>query len=139
MKKKNKIIVALLILCSFSCRSQEIKRIDILFVDSEIETPFRIDCDSFERYFKNEIDSISVQDYKSISDLTNELNNLNIADKSKYSLPDTRLKLILISNSTKIEICIDRFVVSKQGSQFLYSDTLKKLIAKEIKKSKKNA
>jgi hypothetical protein len=129
MKKKSKILMVLLILISFACKSQEIKRIDILYVDNGIETPFRIKCDKFEEFFGARIDSISVQDPKLIEKLSNELNNLVHADKSKYALPDTRIKLsISFNNQTNLSICIDRIVVSKSGELFLYSDSLRETI-----------
>lgn len=117
---------------SLSCNAQKIERIDILFVDSDIETPFRISCDKFEEYFGEDIDSISIEDPVLIEKFSNEINNLVIADKEKYSLPDTRKKLKLIYNHNLLEICLDNFVVSKGGKLFLYSDTLKGLIGDNI-------
>ncbi len=138
MKKKSKILMLFLTLVSFACKSQEIKRIDILFVDSEIETPFSIKCDEFEKFFGAEIDSISIQDTKLIENFSKELNKLIIADKARYALPDTRIKLKLnYNNHTMLSICIDRFVVSKNEELFLYSDALKKLINNEIIKEEK--
>jgi hypothetical protein len=134
MKKKNSLLFILAMIIPLSCNSQDIKRIDILFVDSEIETPFRISCDKFKIFFRDDIDSISIQDPELIEKFSNELNNLIIADKAKYSLSDTRTKLKLIYNHNLLEICIDSFVVSKDGELFLLSDTLKRLIGNEITK-----
>jgi len=132
MKKKNNLLFVLIMIISLSCNAQKIERIDILFVDSDIETPFRISCDKFEEYFGEDIDSISIEDPVLIEKFSNEINNLVIADKEKYSLPDTRKKLKLIYNHNLLEICLDNFVVSKGGKLFLYSDTLKGLIGDNI-------
>ena len=63
MKKRNEIVLLLLLnLISFGCNSQDIKRIDFIFVDTEIETPFRIKCEEFEKFFKDDLDSVSIHD-----------------------------------------------------------------------------
>lgn len=132
MMIKNKIFVFLLILNSFGCSSQEIKRIDILFVDPEIETPFRIQCNKFEEFFKDDIDSISIKDDSLIKQFASELDRLEKADSTKFSLPDTRMKIKIIYQKESQELCIDRFVVSKNDDLFIYSESLKLLINKAI-------
>lgn len=105
-----------------------IKRIDIKFVDIEIETPYRITCDNFESFFQDEIDSVSISDDKNISEFISEIGKLNKADLSKYSLPDTRIKISIIYNDSISEMCLDRFVLSNQKDLYVLSETFEKLL-----------
>lgn len=132
MKKRNKFmpLMILLSIMTLSCSSQEIKRIDIKYVDIEIETPFQIKCDNFDSFFQNEIDSVSLNDNKSISEFINALEKLNKADLSKYSMPDTRIKIKIVCYDKISELCIDRFVISKQDSIFILSESFKSLLKK---------
>ena len=129
MKKKNKIVVLLLLtLISFGCNSEEIKRIDIIFVDPEIETPFRIKCEEFEKFFIDDLDSVSIQDDALIQQFLNELEKLSKADLTKYSLPDTRIKIKLIYEDKINELCADKFVITKQNDIYILSESLKAFI-----------
>jgi len=135
MKKKNKIVVLLLLtLISFGCNSEEIKRIDIIFVDPEIETPFRIKCEEFEKFFIDDLDSVSIQDDALIQQFLNELEKLSKADLTKYSLPDTRIKIKLIYEDKINELCADKFVITKQNDTYILSESLKAIINKSLTK-----
>jgi hypothetical protein len=135
MKKINKIVVLLfLTLMSFGCNSQDIKRIDVVFVNPEIETPFRIKCEEFEKFFAKELDSVSIHYDAPIQQFLSELAKLSKADLAKYSLPDTRIKIKLIYEDKTNELCMDRFVISKQNDLYILSESLKTFIYKSITK-----
>ena len=135
MKKRNEIVLLLLLnLISFGCNSQDIKRIDFIFVDTEIETPFRIKCEEFEKFFKDDLDSVSIHDDGLIQKFSNELGKLRKADLTKYSLPDTRIKINLIYEDKILELCIDRFVITKQNETYILSESLKAIIKKTTTK-----
>lgn len=127
-------VLLLFTLISFRCISEEIKRIDIIFVDPEIETPFRIKCEEFEKFFTNNLDSVSIQDDALIQQFLKELEKLSKADLAKYSLPDTRIKIKFIYEDKIIELCIDRFVITKQNDTYILSESLKAIINKNITK-----
>ena len=132
MKKRNSFLFLIMLfpLLSLSCSSQTIKRIDIKYVDIEIETPFQIKCDNFDNFFQNEIDSVSINDNNSISEFVSEIEKLNKADLSKYSMPDTRIKISIVYNGKISECCLDRFVLSSQNEVFVLSETFKALLKK---------
>jgi len=125
---KNKILVLLLTLFSLSCSSQKINRIDILYVDPEIETPFRIKCEEFEKFFIADLDSVSIHNNALIQKFSDELEKLSKADIAKYSLPDTRIKIKLIYEDKINELCADKFVITKQNDIYILSESLKAFI-----------
>lgn len=132
MKKKNKFLflMILLSLITLSCNSQEIKSIDIKYVDIEIETPFRIKCDNFDIFFQNEIDSISINDNLFITEFIEELEKLDKADLTKYSLPDTRINISIVYHDKISKLCLDKFVLSSQSDLFVISENFKTLLNK---------
>jgi hypothetical protein len=133
MSRKNKLILTQLVLLnSFFCYSQEITKINIEFVNVDIETPFRIKCDNFNVYFQNEIDSVLINDNELILEFANEIKKLNKADLSKYSLPDTRIKIKLVYTDKISYLCIDRFVVEKDDGVYVLSESLRGLLKKNI-------
>lgn len=133
MSRKNKLILTQLVLLnSFFCYSQEITKINIEFVNVDIETPFRIKCDNFNVYFQNEIDSVLINDNELILEFANEIKKLNKADLSKYSLPDTRVKIKLVYTDKISYLCIDRFVVEKDDGVYVLSESLRGLLKKNI-------
>lgn len=133
-----KIKVIFITLFSFiciSCKSQEvqtIKEIVIKSVDIRIETPFGITCDKFESFFQGDIDTISIEDQKVISVFSKIINELKVADPSKYSLPDTRVKIDVIYNDKKTIICIDHLVLSISDNMYLTSDTMLEFIEESV-------
>lgn len=135
----NRIIDVLFVLLLAICidsKSQTTTTIKIYFVDLNIETPFRIECDNFKSFFKTEIDSIIIHNRTKIRTIVREINKLPLADDSLYTLksfPDTRMNLKLVhGNHTITNLCIDRFTVYKNGQLFVLSDSLKSLITEEI-------
>lgn len=133
MSRKNKLILTQLVLLnSFFCYSQEITKINIEFVNVDIETPFRIKCDNFNVYFQNEIDSVLINDNELILEFANEIKKLNKTDLSKYSLPDTRIKIKLVYTDKISYLCIDRFVVEKDDGVYVLSESLRGLLKKNI-------
>jgi len=134
MKMRIKILVILLSIISFNCNSQTIEFIKIYFVDLNLETPFRIQCERFNQFFHSEIDSVCINNSHLIKNIMLELNNLPIASDSVYSLPDTRIKIkIIYSNRVSDIICLDKFTVYKNGKLFILSKKLIDLIKNKIR------
>ena len=111
-------------LISLNCNSQEIKRLNIKYVDINIETPFSIKCDSFEEFFQDEIDSISIESREPITEFSRIIQGLEKADLSSYSQPDTRIKIEIFYNNKKSYICIDRFVISISDDIYILSESM---------------
>ncbi len=133
MKQNNLLFVILLFpLFYLNCSSQNIKRIDIKFVEIGIETPYGIKCENFNGFFQNEIDSVSINDNKKIMEFIGEIEKLNKADLAKYSMPDTRIKISIIYEDSVNELCLDRFVLSNQRDVFVLSENFKTLLNKYI-------
>lgn len=131
MKQNNLLLVMLLFpLFYLNCSSQNIKRIDIKFVEIGIETPYGIKCENFNDFFQNEIDSVSINDDKKITEFIGEIEKLNKADLAKYSMPDTRIKISIIYQDSVNELCLDRFVLSNQRDVFVLSENFKTLLNK---------
>lgn len=132
MMKQNKLLLVMLLfpLFSLNCSSQNIKRIDIKFVEIEIETPYQIRCENFDDFFQSEIDSISINDDKIITEFKEEIGKLNKADLAKYSMPDTRIKISIIYQDSINELCLDRFILSNQIDVFVLSENFKILLKK---------
>lgn len=92
----------------FACTIQNSNNIKILFVEKEIETPFRISCDYFEKAFGKQYSKKFIKDKKEVSLFKKYLNECKYADVSKEI--DVRIKvLIYCSNGRKITLCIDKF------------------------------
>lgn len=135
MKAKNKFILMLLFpLICLNCESQEIKRLNIKFVDVNIETPFQIKCESFEDFFQDEIDSISIKNSEQITEFSKIVKELELADLSKYSFPDTRIKIEIFYNKKKSYICMDCFVISFSDELYVLSESMLEFLER-IKKS----
>ena len=133
MKTKSKFILMLLIpLICLNCESQEIKKINIQFVDVSIETPFQIKCENFEGFFQDEIDSISIENSERITEFSKIVKGLQLADLSKYLLPDTRIKIEVFYNNKKSYMCIDRFVISFSDELYVLSKPMIEFLERVI-------
>ena len=78
--------------------SSEIKQIEIRYVDFDIETPIRIDCQIFN-YFGKDIKLKKIEDAKTISKILNFLENAN-ENETKVGI-DVRFKMKIKYNRIK--------------------------------------
>lgn len=128
MSIKNNFILILLFLITLSCKSQEqqIERVDIKFVNINTETPFQITSKTYESFFKDEVDSISIQDYKQLEEFRKIIKSLDKADSSKYSSPDVRIIIRIFYNDKRtIYMYMDRFVVSRLDKIYISTPLLR--------------
>ena len=110
--------------------SSEIKQIEIRYVDFDIETPIRIDCQIFN-YFGKDIKLKKIEDSKTISKILNFLENAN-ENETKVGI-DVRFKMKIKYNSGKTEeICGNEAFIGMKNKQYLmdksFLDCLLKLL-----------
>lgn len=140
MKTKNKfILIALFPVICLNCKSQEIRRIDVKCVDIRIETPFGIICEKFEDFFQEDIDTISIEDQGRITVFSRIIKELKEADQSKYSSPDTRIKIEIIHKDKKTIMCIDHLVISISDNLYLTSDAMLEFIEEILRVNLRNS
>jgi len=128
MNIKSNFMLILLFLIPLSCKSQEqkIENINIKYVNTNIETPFQITSKTYDSFFKDEVDSISIQDYKQLEEFQKIIESLKSADSSKYSSPDIRIIIRVFYNDKKtIYIYMDQFVVSRLGKLYMSAPLLR--------------
>jgi hypothetical protein len=109
-------------------------RIDILYVDLDIETIIDVSCTDYEETFSDEIKSISIQDSNIINNLKRAINNLSVINDDVYPYVDTRIKLLMYEDSCTEYVCISKFTVFIDDKIYLFSDELKDTIKKIINK-----
>lgn len=140
MKTKNKfLLIALFPVICLNCKSQEIQRIDVKCVDIRIETPFGITCEKFEDFFQEDIDTISIEDQGRITVFSRIIKELKEADQSKYSSPDTRVKIEIIHKDKKTIMCIDHLVISISDNLYLTSDAMLEFIEEILRVNLRNS
>jgi len=132
MKKKivTEILSFMLILISLHSYGQHcnVKSISIGYVDLEIETPFRINCDTFDNFFKGEIRSFVVNDTAKIARI------MEIIDQFVYEKdgkkPDVRQKMKVIKEGgEEIIICLDGgAAILLNGKPVMFNADFQKLV-----------
>lgn len=107
MIHKNAILIYVFIFSFLSCNSQAIKgnKIVIKYVDYTIETPFAITPDYFETAFKEEIDSIIINNEEIEEKIGNFIENAKFIDTS--TTIDVRQKLLFNTKNKIIEFFSD--------------------------------
>lgn len=136
MKKK---VVGIFLCCLFSCANStsqkendqvQFSKIEIVYVDFDIETPIPIHCNVFEEIFADEIKRISIQDKKTLKRFQKELTSLKRDDNSKWL--DTRIKIKIYDYNNEIieEYCIGQFFLTNASglNYFIFSDSFKGLL-----------
>lgn len=70
------------------------------------------------------IDNISIESREQITELSRIINGLERADLSKYSPPDTRIKIEIFYNNKESYMCLDRFVISISDDIYILSESM---------------
>ena len=102
----------IVILCAFTCREKyqenKIEKITLHYVDLQIETPFRIPCESFEDLFSSSYKTIVINDNDQLKEFSNYLSHSETSDSIKKI--DVRVKLLIKYNNKKTSVlCMDKF------------------------------
>lgn len=133
MKKITILLFFFLFIINYGCNRQKINEIEVFYINPNIETPIRIDENTFETFFHDDIDSCVIKAPSRIMKIESELNHLKPANVDSFSSPDVRIKLVLCNSSEgKDTICIGRFVVQYENQIYVLSSTLRNLLYTEI-------
>ena len=103
----------LLIIVSYSCNRvahgyKELNRIQINFVNPQTLTPFAIECDNFETFFKSTYKTLLIDDTVEIEKLKTCL--LKSKTVQRAAGIDVRVKVYLYNSDKILSIyCFDRF------------------------------
>jgi len=133
--KKQLYVISLLItfIICYSCSRKEndpnISKVEIQYVFLYTTTFINVDCDKFYDYFSDSMDSLTITDKKILSEFEKELSCLKLAD-SHYKSPDVRIKMKVFYKNHTEELCLDTFVIERNGKLYLFSDKFKKLLNK---------
>jgi hypothetical protein len=134
MKKQLYVIsILIIIFICYSCSRKEhnpnIKKVEIHYVFLYNATFTNVDCNKFYDYFSGSMDSLTITDKKTLSEFEKELNGLKLAD-SKSKSPDVRIKMKVSYENHIEELCLDAFVIERDGKLYIFSDKFKKLLYK---------
>lgn len=124
------IISFLLTLTSFKHQSEvHIKSLVIYFVNSDLETPFSIDCLNFERFFKSTIKKTEVTKPADLKRFESLVNSYNWSSAFSKKL-DVRTKVIVkYKNNSKSILCVDYLNLAYfSGKGIVESPELRKFI-----------
>ncbi|MBF4471124.1 hypothetical protein [Flavobacterium sp. HJJ] len=111
--------------------SNDVKEIKIQYIDFDTETPIRINCSTFN-YFGNDIKLKTIQNEKSIEEITSFLENLN-ESKSKVGV-DVRFKIKIEYNSGESkEICGNKVFIDIENKQYLMNKNFLEYLVKILK------
>ena len=117
----------ILILFSLSCSKQDktssnklteniVSKIVVKYQDLDIETPIRIDCDSLESYFQENIGSMEITNKDKINKILSLLKQCSANEKSEISNIDVRYKINLYYSNKQIEyVCGNRVLINIKG------------------------
>jgi hypothetical protein len=109
----------------------DISKIEISYVELNIETPFDVRCCDFEGFFHDEIKTATTTDSLTIDNIITALNTLQDGPDRSTPHIDTRMKIQLYSNDTLQEvICMEQYVVLRKNKLYLCSDELKNILNK---------
>ena len=134
MKKKLSLFIAFSV-CFFSCSNVNpqkennqcvLTKLEIFYVDFEIETAFRVECNRFLDAFPD-ANRMFVTDKKTLKEFEFELKSLKLAS-SDIPFPDTRIKIKVYKKEKIEEYCIGRFSITNGKELFVLSNSLKELL-----------
>lgn len=121
-----RIITATILLFGFQS-NPTLPTIEISSVDMDILTTFGIDCSKFEQSFdKTEFKLRTVKGQREIENILSELKNLKTRDER--SMTDTRAQILIRYKDHVDKICADRFSVYQDGTCYIITDRLRKII-----------
>jgi len=110
--KLNKIfnlIIILLTLCAFTCReTRKIKKITVLYVNVELETPFQVQCGDYENLFLGSYKTVVINDVKELNEFADYLTDCHVSDSAQNI--DVRVKAVVAYLDGKTAtLCMDKF------------------------------
>jgi hypothetical protein len=134
--KKNKFMKSIIFLIGFylitnACNAQNSPKIILKYVDLEIVSLGRVNCDNFELLFNSRIKSTEINNNSDIKMISNKLNCLQI-DTTNY-LPDVRVKIEISSNNEVKVYCLSKFGLCRDNKSYLLPDKLLKIVKKYMK------
>ena len=100
MNKKN-ILIAIMITMIGCTEDISIKKIEIRKVDFAITSIIAVDCNNLESYFKEELDTVIIEDKDKNEKIFKIISNLE-NDTSNYK-PDVRAKLLIYYEKDKVD------------------------------------
>ena len=128
------VISLLIIFICCSCSKKEhnpnITKVEVHYVFLYTTTFTNVNCDKFYDYFSDSMDSMTITDKKVLSEFQEELHCLKLAN-SNFKSPDVRIKMKVFYENYIEELCLDTFVIEKNGKLYIFSDKFKKLLHKE--------
>ena len=120
-----KILIATILLFGFKSETS-LPTIEIITVSMDILTSTNVECSEFEKAFQNQRKFRTLRSQKKIDRFLNELKNLKKFD-DKTDM-DTRAQILIKYKDHTDEICADRFSIYRDGTCYVITDKLKKLI-----------
>ncbi|HQB19502.1 MAG: hypothetical protein ACOXZH_07925 [Bacteroidales bacterium] len=120
--KKNILIV--IIFAIIGCTEDiPIKKIEIRKVDFAITSIITVDCNNLENYFKEELETIIIEDKSKIEKIFKIISNLE-NDTSNYK-PDVRAKLLIYYEKDKVDtICMSNVGIILNGQSYYINKEL---------------
>lgn len=131
-------MVVQLLLFSFCSQAKKPQRnmideLNISHVSLSIMTAIRVDCKSFDSYFKGSIVRKKITSKENIDEFLSLIEQLKETDENYYPEPDTRIKIETLSEGEVKEIiCIDNLVLKYKGKSYVFSEDLRQLILAKL-------
>jgi hypothetical protein len=101
-----------------------------------IETPIDVSCDSFQKYFGEDLSNLTIDDKQFLDSLAVILAGLR--PSTKGSSPDVRLVMqIYYPHIPMKTVCMNRFVLELDGIEMEFEPRLFTLIQSELNKHDK--
>jgi len=120
--------ILLLTLFLFCTPVEKYNKIIVEYVDFEILTPIRIDCNNFNNYFKEDIIIKEIKANDDLIEISTIIKKLE-SDTTGYK-PDIRLKMFLYSDNKIDTLCMsDIGVIFNKKSMFV-PDRLLEFVSK---------
>jgi hypothetical protein len=97
-------------------------KLEVLYTDLSTETPYRIDCDKFEWFFKNELKRKFIKSKNILEKISNGLMKIESNKPVKDKL-DTRFRIkIYYYNNKEENLCGNETFIEKNGFIYKISD-----------------
>jgi len=98
----------------------------ISFVDIEIESPIRIECDSLRSYFGSDVITRSIEDRPFLDSLASIVSNLKASENG--FTPDTRMVVELIYSSGVKVLCMSSVALQLDEKEMEFEPSLLRLL-----------
>lgn len=111
--------------------TMSIKRMDILYVEMDIDTFVSVSCDEFERAFSEYYKILIIRDSVTISQIMAAFSNAEI-NPNQTSIDSRRKLIIHWRNGIPESVCIDNFGFQRGAKIYKYNYNLREMIEKLI-------